>query len=208
MSEPLPDVPLLEGDVHADALVQVARWYDDAVAAGLVQPDAMQVATVDADGQPSARTVLLKGVDDRGLSFFTSYESRKGVQLATNPRCALVLLWKPLERQVNVAGVAERLPAAESDEYFATRPRGSQVGAWASVQSAVIDGRAPLEAALAEVEARYPGDVPRPPHWGGYVVRPDTVELWKGRRDRLHDRLRYTRDADADAGWRLERLSP
>ena len=206
MSEPLPDVPLLEGDVDADPLVQVARWYDDAVAAGLVQPDAMQVATVDADGQPSARTVLLKGIDERGLSFFTSYESRKGVQLATNPRCALVLLWKPLERQVNVTGVAERLPAEESDEYFATRPRGSQVGAWASSQSAVIDGRAPLEAALAEVEARYPGDVPRPPHWGGYVVRPDTVELWKGRRNRLHDRLRYSRTGDG--GWRLERLSP
>ena len=205
MSEPLPDVPLDEGDVDADPLVQVARWYQDAVDAGLVQPDAMQLATVGADGQPSARTVLLKGIDERGLSFFTSYESRKGDQLAANPRCALVLLWKPLERQVNVTGVAERLPAAESDEYFATRPRGSQVGAWASAQSTVIDGRPSLEAALAEVEARYPDVVPRPPHWGGYVVRPDTVELWKGRRNRLHDRFRYSRDG---TGWRLERLSP
>jgi len=184
----------------------VRRWYDDAVAAGLVQPDAMQVATVDASGQPSARTVLLKGIDERGLSFFTSYESRKGAQLAGDPRCALVLLWKPLERQVNVTGVAERLPRSESDEYFATRPRGSQLGAWASAQSTVIDGRAALEAELAAVEARYPGVVPRPPHWGGYVVRPDTVELWKGRRNRLHDRLSYTRVPAG--GWVLERLSP
>ena len=199
------DEPLDEADVDPDPLVQVARWYQEAVGGGLVQPDAMQLATVGADGQPSARTVLLKGIDDRGLSFFTSYESRKGTQLAQNPRCALVLLWKPLERQVNVTGVAERLPAAESDEYFATRPRGSQTGAWASAQSSVIADRATLERALADVEARHPDSVPRPPHWGGYVVRPDTVELWKGRRNRLHDRLRYTRTGD---GWVLERLSP
>lgn len=184
----------------------MARWYDDAVHAELVQPDAMQVATVGADGQPSARTVLLKGIDERGLSFFTSYESRKGLQLAGEPRCALVLLWKPLERQVNVTGTAARLPASESDEYFATRPRGSQLGAWASAQSAVVDGRAALESALAGVDARYPGAVPRPPHWGGYVVRPDTVELWKGRRNRLHDRLRYRRAPSG--GWVVERLSP
>ncbi|HYD11007.1 MAG TPA: pyridoxamine 5'-phosphate oxidase [Acidimicrobiales bacterium] len=202
----LPDEALDERDVDDDPLVQVARWYQDAIDGGLVQPDAVQVATVDAAGQPSARTVLLKGIDERGLSFFTSYESRKGVQLAQNPRCALVLLWKPLERQVNVTGVAERLPARESDEYFATRPRGSQLGAWASAQSTVIDGRASLERALADVEARYDGvDVPRPPHWGGYIVRPDTIELWKGRRNRLHDRLRYSRHG---GGWVLERLSP
>jgi pyridoxamine 5'-phosphate oxidase len=202
----LPDEPLDERDVDGDPLVQVARWYRDAVDGGLVQPDAMQVATVDADGRPSARTVLLKGIDERGLSFFTSYESRKGRHLAHDPRCALVLLWKPLERQVNITGVAERLPEEESDEYFATRPRGSQVGAWASAQSAVIDGREALEAELAAVEARFPGAVPRPPHWGGYVVRPDSIELWKGRRNRLHDRLRYTRAGDGS--WVLERLSP
>lgn len=201
----MDDAALDERDVDPDPLVQVGRWYREAIDAGLVQPDAMQLATVDAAGQPSARTVLLKGIDERGLSFFTSYESRKGQQLAGNPRCALVLLWKPLERQVNVTGVAERLPPAESDEYFATRPRGSQVGAWASAQSAVIADRGALEAALAAVEERFPGAVPRPPHWGGYVVRPETVELWKGRRNRLHDRLRYTRGGDA---WRLERLSP
>jgi len=160
----------------------------------------MQLATAS-----SARTVLLKGIDARGFSFFTNYESRKGRELADDPRCALVLLWKPLERQVTVTGVAERVSAEESDAYFATRPRGSQLSTWVSRQSTVIASRAELEDQLAEIEARYPDVVPRPSYWGGYVVRPDTVELWKGRRNRLHDRLRYRRAGDA---WVLERLAP
>jgi pyridoxamine 5'-phosphate oxidase len=198
--EPLADEPLDEAAVDPDPLVQVARWYQDAIDAGLVQPDAMQLATA-----TSARTVLLKGIDERGFSFFTSYESRKGTDLAADPRCALVLLWKPLERQVTVTGTASRVPAEESDAYFATRPRGSQLSTWVSNQSAVIASRAVLTDALAAVERRHPDVVPRPPHWGGYVVRPDTVELWKGRRNRLHDRLRYRRDG---GGWLLERLAP
>jgi pyridoxamine 5'-phosphate oxidase len=200
MTDALPDEPLDEADVDPDPLVQVGRWYQDAIDGGLVQPDAMQLATAS-----SARTVLLKGIDERGFSFFTSYESRKGADLAADPRCALVLLWKPLERQVTITGTASRLPAAESDEYFATRPRGSQLSTWVSKQSAVIASRAVLTDALGAVEARFPDVVPRPPHWGGYVVRPDTIELWKGRRNRLHDRLRYRR---AGHGWVLERLAP
>lgn len=195
------DEPLDEGAVDADPLVQVARWYEDARAGGLVQPDAMQLAT-----HSSARTVLLKGVDERGLSFFTSYESRKGRELAEDPRCALVLLWKPLERQVTVVGVADRVSDAESDEYFATRPRGSQLSTWVSRQSTVVPSRQHLLDQLAEIEGRFPDAVPRPRWWGGYVVRPVTVELWKGRRNRLHDRLRYRRD---DTGaWIVERLAP
>lgn len=194
------DEPLDERDVHADPLVQVARWYRDAIDGGLVQPDAMQLATA-----RSARTVLLKGIDERGFSFFTNYESRKGIELAEDPRCSLVLLWKPLERQVTVTGTASRLPSEESDEYFASRPRGSQLSTWVSKQSTVVRSRAELEAALADVEARHPADVPRPPHWGGYVVEPTTVELWKGRRNRLHDRLRYRREGDT---WVIERLAP
>jgi len=200
MTDALPDEPLDESDVDPDPLVQVGRWYQDAIDGGLVQPDAMQLATA-----RSARTVLLKGIDERGFSFFTSYESRKGAELAADPHCSLVLLWKPLERQVTVTGSASRLSDAESDEYFATRPRGSQLSTWVSMQSSVIASRAVLTDALAGIEARYPDVVPRPPHWGGYVVRPDTVELWKGRRNRLHDRLRYRRDG---AGWVMERLAP
>ncbi len=196
----LIDEPLDEGDAHPDPLVQAARWYQDAVDGGLVQPDAMQLATA-----RSARTVLLKCIDERGFCFFTNYESRKGIELAEDPRCSLVLLWKPLERQITVTGVASRVPAAESDEYFATRPRGSQLSTWVSRQSTVVGSRAELEAALTEVEARHPDVVPRPPYWGGYVVEPTTVELWKGRRNRLHDRLRYRRDGDA---WVIERLAP
>ena len=198
----LVDDPLDEGEVDADPLVQVARWYQDAIDGGLLQPDAMQLATTS-----SSRTVLLKGIDERGFSFFTNYESRKGVDLDADPRCSIVLLWKPLERQALATGVAERLPPEESDAYFATRPRGSQLSTWVSRQSSVVASRAELERELAVVEARYPEGttVPRPPYWGGYVIVPDTVELWKGRRNRLHDRLRYRRDGD---GWLVERLAP
>lgn len=203
MAEELVDDPLSEGDVRPDALDQAARWYQDAIDGGLVQPDAMQLAT-----RWSARTVLLKGIDERGFSFFTNYESRKGAEIAADPRCSLVLLWKPLERQLTATGVAERLPVEESDAYFATRPRGSQISTWVSRQSTVVDSRAELESQLAAVEARYPDQVPRPPWWGGYVVRPDVVELWKGRRNRLHDRLRYRRPDDGSDGWIIERLAP
>jgi pyridoxamine 5'-phosphate oxidase len=196
----LIDEPLDERDADPDPLVQVARWYQDAIDGELVQPDAMQLAT-----RTSARTVLLKGIDARGLQFFTNYASRKGRELAEDPRCALVLLWKPLERQVTVTGTAERLTEAESDEYFATRPRGSQLSTWVSRQSSVVASRAELEAALAAVEARFPDEVSRPPYWGGYVVIPESVELWKGRRNRLHDRLRYRRERDR---WVIERLAP
>jgi pyridoxamine 5'-phosphate oxidase len=194
------DEPLDERGADPDPLVQIARGYHEAIDGGVVQPDAVQLAT-----HSSARTVLLKGIDERGLSFFTNYESRKGIELAEDPRCALVFLWKPLERQVTVTGRAARVSAAESDEYFATRPRGSQLSTWVSRQSTVVASRAELEAALAAVEARYPDEVPRPPYWGGYVVEPDGVELWKGRRNRLHDRLRYRRDG---AAWVIERLAP
>lgn len=196
---------LREADVDPDPIVQFERWYAAAGAAGLAQPNEMTLATVGADGRPSARTVLLRGVDDRGFRFFTNRRSRKGGELAGNPNCALVFRWAPLDRQVTVTGRAEPLSDDESDEYFAGRPRGSQLGAWASEQSTVIPGREVLEARLAELEARYPDEVPRPPHWGGYLVVPDTVELWQNRQDRLHDRLRYRREGD---GWALERVSP
>jgi pyridoxamine 5'-phosphate oxidase len=199
---------LTEADVDPDPLTQLRRWLDDAVAAEVLEPTAMTVATVDGEGHPSARTVLLKGLDRRGVVFFTNYGSRKARELEANPACALVLLWKPLLRQLCITGTATRLPIAESAAYFATRPRGARLGAWASEQSKVIAGREVLDRRLAELEATYgEGDeIPLPPFWGGYVVAPDTLELWQGRPDRLHDRLRYSRTAAGT--WVLERLSP
>lgn len=203
-----------EGDVHPDPLVQLRRWLDDAVAARVGEPTAMVLATVDEDGRPSTRTVLCKGVDDRGLRFFTNRTSRKGAQLATNPACAATLLWKELERQASVVGRAEALPDDVSDAYFASRPRASQVGAWASAQSTVVPGgRAALEAAFAEVGARWPegAPIPRPPWWGGYVIEVHALEVWQGRPSRLHDRVRYRLDADpsgAGPAWAVERLAP
>jgi pyridoxamine 5'-phosphate oxidase len=182
-------------------------WFADAVAAEIAEPNAMSLATADADGAPSVRIVLLKGYDERGFVFFTNYDSRKGRELAANPRAALLFAWLDLERQVRVTGPVERVARAETEAYFATRPRGAQLGAWASPQSAVIDGREELERRLAAVEARFADtQVPPPPHWGGFRVRPETVEFWQGRPDRLHDRLRYRQRADG--GWRLERLAP
>jgi pyridoxamine 5'-phosphate oxidase len=198
-----------EADVADDPLVQFRRWYADAVAAVLPEADAMILATATPDGRPSARTVLLKGVD-HGLVFFTNHHSRKGRELAANPRAAAVFLWRALDRQVNLTGDVGHLTAEESDAYFATRPRGSQVGAWASAQSEVIAGRHVLEARFAETEERFGGrGVPRPPFWGGFRLTPDAVELWQGRPDRLHDRLRYRRLGEgAGTGWGIERLSP
>jgi pyridoxamine 5'-phosphate oxidase len=197
---------LTEAELGSEPLPEVQRWVDEAAAAGLTDETPMTVATVDPDGTPSARIVLLRGVDERGLRFFTSYDSAKGRALAANPTCALVLHWPVLERQIRITGVAERLPADESAAYFAGRPRGSQLAAWASEQSEVLPDRSVLEARLAEVEARFAGvEVPLPPDWGGYVVRPSIVELWQGRPSRLHDRLRYRATA---SGWVLERLAP
>ena len=169
--------------------------------------NAMTLATVDAEGRPSARIVLLKGVDQRGFIFYTNYQSRKGRELAGNANAALVFYWPEQERQVCVAGKVLQLPAGESDAYFASRPRGSRIAAWASEQSTVAADRSALEAQWQRYERQYPGaDVPRPPHWGGYVLAPERVEFWQGRPNRLHDRFRYTRQPDST--WRIERLSP
>ncbi|MGZ4278629.1 MAG: pyridoxamine 5'-phosphate oxidase [Solirubrobacteraceae bacterium] len=194
--------------VDPDPLRAIAAWLDDARAAGVFEPEAMTVATVDAAGRPSSRYVLLRGLDDQGLAFFTNYASAKARDLAANPRCALTLGWLELHRSVRVEGVAERLPESESDAYFASRPRASRIGAWASPQSEVLPSRAELDDRFAEVERRFAGteDVPRPPGWGGFLVRPDRVELWQGRPSRLHDRVRY--DRAADGTWARVRLAP
>ena len=193
-------------DIDADPVTQWHRWYDQAVEAGLVEPEAMTVATVDADGRPDARIVLVRGVDESGLVFFTNYTSAKGTQLETTPVASAVFGWLGLHRQVRVRGHVERLDAESSSEYFASRPRGSRIGAWASPQSSVIADRDELDRRVAEVEARFPGDdVPRPDFWGGWLIRPFEWEFWQGRPSRLHDRLRFSgRPGD----WTIERLAP
>ena len=189
----------------ADPMAQFAAWWDEAEAEVPLR-DAMTLATVDADGRPDARMVLLKGFDERGFRFFTNYESSKAGQLDAAGRAALVIYWREQDRQVRVRGAVERLSAAESDDYFATRPRESQLGAWASPQSRRLADRAELDARLAEVEQRFGGAaVERPPHWGGYLVRHEQVEFWQGQVGRLHDRFRYAREGN---GWRVERLGP
>jgi pyridoxamine 5'-phosphate oxidase len=216
MSEVTPDLASLraeyqlagldESDLAPDPFTMFHGWFDGARAAGVLEPNAMVLSTVSADGQPSARTVLLKGLSDHGFVFYTNYESRKAAELGANPHCCLLFGWYQLQRQVRIEGSASRIPRDETEAYFASRPRDSQLGAWASVQSAVVGSRADLEAAYAEVEARYAGsDVPTPPHWGGYLVTPERVEFWQGRRSRMHDRLAYRRDGGA---WVTERLAP
>ena len=206
----LPEVPIDEAlderDLLLDPLEQLAVWYEDARAAGIVLPEAMALATADRDGRASVRHVLMRALDDRGIVFFTNYESRKAVELAMNPRGAVVFLWREFDRQASASGLIERTSQAESDAYFATRPREARIGAWASMQSRPAASREALEARYAEIDARFPGaDVPRPPGWGGFRLRPDEFEFWKGRRHRLHDRFRYAR---TPVGWSIERLYP
>lgn len=197
---------LHESDAARDPLEQFQVWFGQAVAAGVAEVNAMTLATCTPDGTPSARIVLLKGLDARGLQFFSNYESRKGSELLNNPRAALVFFWPDLERQVRIEGVVERTTEAESDEYYHSRPRNSRLGSWASVQSSVIASREELEARQRELDAKYPGEsVPRPPHWGGYRVVPHMFEFWQGRPSRLHDRLRYRL---VNGIWIVERLSP
>ena len=194
-----------EADLAPDPIAMFDRWMGEAHDAIRHDANAMVLSTVGADLAPSARLVLLKGVSEDGFVFFTNTDSRKGRELATNPRCSLLFPWHSLERQVLVDGVAAPLPRPDVEAYFASRPRASQLGAWASHQSHVVSGRAELEAAYAAAESRYPEELPTPEEWGGYVVRPESMEFWQGRTGRLHDRLRYRRTPD---GWVTERLSP
>jgi pyridoxamine 5'-phosphate oxidase len=197
---------LTEGDLAADPFEQFERWYAEARDAGIVEPNAMVVSTVSPDGAPSSRTVLLKGFSADGFTFFTNTASRKGEDLAADPRCAVLFPWHPLERQVRIDGLARELPRADVEAYFAQRPRGSQLGAHASHQSRVVSGREELAAAYDQVEAQFEGQpVPVPEEWGGYRVEPARVEFWQGRPGRMHDRLVYLREGD---GWRTERLAP
>jgi len=193
-------------DLAATPIQQWHRWYDDAVEAGVAEPNAMTVSSNDAEGQPDARVVLAREVNDEGIVFYTNYESAKGIQLASAPFASAVFAWLDLHRQVRVRGEIEVVSSEESDAYFASRPRESQIGAWASAQSQVITGREELEAAVVEMTQRFMGgDVPRPPHWGGLRIVPSTVEFWQGRPSRLHDRFRY---AWAGTQWSISRLAP
>lgn len=194
-------------DLLPDAIAQFTKWLNEAIAAKLLEPTAMTLATADASGRPSARTVLLKGVDERGFIFFTNYDSRKGRELAENPKASLVLHWPELERQVCISGAASRLAPEESSAYFKTRPVGSQLAAWVSRQTEVVPDREVLEDKLRAVTEKFSNqNVPLPPYWGGFAVAPATIEFWQGRPNRLHDRFRYT--SQPGGGWIIERLAP
>lgn len=199
------DRPLEPGDLDADPFAQFATWLSEALEAHPGWPNAMTLATASADGEPSARTVLLKGVDHLGFTFFTNYDSRKGRDLAANPRAALVFYWASMARQVTVRGDVTKVPREESAAYFASRPYGSRVGAWASRQSTPLRSRDELLAKASEIKERYGEDVPLPDHWGGFRLSPVAFEFWKGRTDRLHDRFLYV---PGEGGWSLTRLAP
>lgn len=195
-------------DLDANPIVQLQRWLDDAIAEGLSHPTAMSLATADANGVPSVRHVLLKAVDERGLEFFTNYDSRKGADLEANPHACVVFPWFGMWRQATACGSVEKVSAEESDAYFASRDRGSQIGAWASPQSQPVPDRAWLENRVADLERQYDGrPVPRPSHWGGYRLRPETIDFWYSQPDRLHDRFRFTRVSDGST-WTVNRLAP
>ncbi len=197
-----------EAGVDPDPIRQFAAWYDEAVAAGVPEPEAMTLSTATPEGRPSARIVLLRGFDERGFCFFTNYESRKGRELAANPQAALTFHWAEPERQVRIEGRIEQTTPAESDAYFKSRPSTSRIGAWSSPQSQVIAGREPLEQLFARFRTEHPDDaaIPRPPHWGGYRLIPERIEFWQGRPSRLHDRLQFRREASG--GWAIVRLAP
>jgi len=198
---------LNEKDLARDPFRQFEKWFQEVEGAKIPEPNAMVLATAGKDGRPSSRVVLLKGIDGRGFVFYTNYESRKGRQLEINPYASLLFPWVALERQVEVLGPLVKISPEESETYFHSRPRLSQLAAWASQQSAIISGRSALEQAMKTLDAKYAGlEIPIPPNWGGYRVNPETVEFWQGRRSRLHDRLRYRREKDGD--WSIERLSP
>jgi pyridoxamine 5'-phosphate oxidase len=201
--------PLDVADVASTPIAEIERWLARWLEVAPNEPTAVVLATADATGRPTARNVLLRGLDERGLTFFTGYESKKGQDLTVNPQATLLFSWVPLLRQIQVGGRVERIAPAESDAYWLTRPRGSQVAAWASDQSTVLPDRAALEARVADATARFEGvDIPRPPDWGGFRLVPDTVELWQGRPNRLHDRLRYQHPAGQPEVWEIVRLSP
>jgi pyridoxamine 5'-phosphate oxidase len=206
--EEYADRGLVEDDLGGDPIAALQVWLDAARAAGLHEPNAMVVSTADAAGAPSSRMVLLKGIDERGFVFYTNFMSRKGVELRSNPNCALLFPWHPLERQVRIEGRVSAVGEDEADAYFASRPRGSQLGAWASPQSEVVSGRDHLDDRYRQVTDRFDGveDVPRPPHWGGYLVRPHRMEFWQGRPGRMHDRIRF--DRVDETTWIVERLAP
>lgn len=204
MSDKLPD--LNRGGVDRDPLKQFAKWYDYAQAAGISDADAMTLATATKDARPSARVVLLKSFDDGGFVFYTNYLSRKGQELDENPQACLLFYWSSFWRQVRIEGTVEKVSAEESEEYFQSRPLGSKLGAWASNQSEVVDSRDTLEAQFAELQKRFGENVPRPPHWGGYRLKPNSIEFWQGRDNRLHDRLHYR--LQENGAWVIERLGP